>query len=97
MTKITLNSYVLIEFKYVTLKDAGISGAQAAKLSEKELYQIPVIQQELENGTKQVLEYGKKLEQRHENLRLAIFVVVALGFERVCFKKVKLATDPHGH
>ncbi|MBL0699320.1 MAG: AAA family ATPase [Desulfosarcina sp.] len=80
---------VLIEFKYVNLKDAGISGAQAEKLSEKELYQIPVIQQELENGTKQVVEYGKKLEQRHKNLRLATFVVVALGFERVCFKKVE--------
>ena len=81
--------------KEITLKDAGISGAQAEKLSEKELYQIPVIQQELKNGRKQVAEYGKKLEQRHKNLRLAVFVVVALGFERVCFKKIELATDSH--
>ncbi|MCD6185615.1 MAG: AAA family ATPase [Deltaproteobacteria bacterium] len=79
---------VLIEFKYVNLKDAGINGAQAQKLSEKELYEIPRIQQELANGTKQVIEYGEKLEQRHKNLRLVRFVVVALGFERVCFKKV---------
>lgn len=80
---------VLIEFKYVSLKDAGINGAQAEKLSEKELYQLPAMQQELENGTKQALEYGKKLEQRHKNSRLAIFVVVSLDFERVCFKPAK--------
>ena len=80
---------VLIEFKYIPLKDAGINGAQAEKLSEKELYQISRIQQELSNGTKQVLEYGQKLEQRHKKLRLVGFVVVALGFEIVCFKKVE--------
>ena len=80
---------VLIEFKYVSLKDAGINGAQAEKLSEKELSEIPKIQQELANGTKQVAEYGKKLEQRHKNLRLVKFAVAALGFERVCFTKVE--------
>ena len=77
---------VLIEFKFVTLKNAGITGTQAEKLSENALSEIPRIRQELENGTKQVIEYGKKLESRHKNLRLVKFVVVAPGCERVCFK-----------
>jgi len=32
------------------------------------------------------MEYGKKLEQKHGDLRLQKFVVAALGFEGVCFK-----------
>ncbi len=79
---------VLIEFKFVSLKDAGITGAQAEKLSENALAGIPQIRHELDNGTKQVIEYGKKLEAKYKNLRLLKFVVVALGFERVCFIKV---------
>ena len=79
---------VLIEFKFVKLKDAGISADQARKLSEDELMRIPEIANRIKDGAKQVQEYGKKLEQRYGNLRLQKFVVVALGFERVCFKKL---------
>jgi len=35
-----------------------------------------------------VQEYGKKLEQRYENLKLQKIIVAALGFKRVCFKKL---------
>ena len=80
---------VLIEFKFVKLKDAGMSAEQARKLSEDELRRIPEIVKQMEDGGKQVKEYGEKLEQRHGNLRLQKFVVVALGFERVCFSKLK--------
>ncbi|MCD6273903.1 MAG: AAA family ATPase, partial [Deltaproteobacteria bacterium] len=79
---------VLIEFKFVKLKSAGLSADQAKKLSEDKLYLIPEIVRQMEDGIKQVKEYGKKLEQRHGNLRLQKFVVVALGFERICFSKV---------
>ena len=79
---------VLIEFKFVNLKDAGMSADQARELSEDELHRIPEIVKQMEDGKKQVKEYGKKLEQRHGNLRLQKFVVVALGFERVCFRKI---------
>ncbi len=79
---------VLIEFKFVQLKSAGISADKAKKLSEDELYSLPEIIKQMEDGKKQVKEYGNKLEQRHGNLRLQKFVVVALGFERICFTKV---------
>ena len=80
---------VLIEFKFVKLKDAGISAKLARELSEDELRRIPEIVKQMEDGEKQVKEYGEKLEQRHGNLRLQKFVVVALGFERVCFSKLR--------
>ncbi|MCD4764634.1 MAG: ATP-binding protein [Desulfobacterales bacterium] len=80
---------VLIEFKFVKLKDVGMSAEQARELSEDELRRIPEIVKQMEDGEKQVKEYGEKLEQKHGNLRLQKFVVVALGFERVCFSKLK--------
>ena len=79
---------VLIEFKFVKLKDAKLSAEQARDLSEDEVCLIPEIVKQMEDGKKQVKDYGKKLEQRHGNLRLKKFVVVALGFERVCFSSV---------
>ena len=79
---------VLIEFKFVKLKDAKLSGEQARALSEDALRRIPEIVKQMEDGKKQVKEYGKTLEQRYGNLRLKKFVVVALGFERVCFSSV---------
>ncbi|WDN90082.1 hypothetical protein BuS5_03052 [Desulfosarcina sp. BuS5] len=79
---------VLIEFKFVKLKNAGLSAEQAKKLSKDELYQVPEIVTQMEDGKKQVKEYGEKLEQRHGNLRLQKFVVVALGFERICFHRL---------
>ena len=79
---------VLIEFKFITLKDAGITGEQAEQLSKDELYGMPNIKKALEEGTRQVALYAKKLDNRYGNLRLKKFVAAALGFERVCFKKV---------
>ncbi|EIM64643.1 AAA family ATPase [Desulfobacter postgatei] len=79
---------VLIEFKFVRLKHAGICAEKARDLSGDELAKLPEIVRQMENGEKQVCAYGHELEQRYGNLRLKKFVVVALGFERVCFKKL---------
>ena len=83
---------VLIEFKFVKLKDIGktkgISAEQVRALSEDELLRLPEIAGKMEEGKNQIKEYGIKLEQKYGNLRLQKFVVVALGFERVCFNKL---------
>ncbi|MEA3417389.1 MAG: AAA family ATPase, partial [Thermodesulfobacteriota bacterium] len=81
-------SDVLIEFKFVKLKDAGMSADQAVGLTDDELRLIPEIAKQIKDGEKQAQKYGKKLEQKYGNLRLQKFVVVALGFERVCFRKI---------
>ena len=54
---------VLIEFKFVTLKNAGMTAEKAKQLSEDELIQIPEIARQLADGENQVLAYGKKLEK----------------------------------
>lgn len=38
---------------------------------------------------KQICGYGATLEKKYGNLRLKKFIVVSLGFERVCFKVIK--------
>ena len=76
---------VLIEFKFVTLKDAGITGEEAKQLPENDLYGMPKIKKALEEGGRQVALYAKNLDEKYGNLRL---MVAALVFERVCFKKI---------
>ena len=79
---------VLIEFKFVTLKDAGLDGEKARKLSETELRELPRIQKALETGRKQLHAYGDRLTKKYGNLRLKRFVVASLGFERISFEAV---------
>ncbi|MBL4901531.1 MAG: AAA family ATPase [Desulfocapsa sp.] len=79
---------ILIEFKFVSLSAVGLSGVEAKKLFVADLYQLPDMVEQLENGVKQVKEYGHQLEQKYSNLRLKKFVVVALGFDRLCFEAV---------
>ena len=83
---------VLIEFKFVSLKTAGISGEKAQKMSAADLAAMPAIAEQMADGIKQVKEYGRRLERKYKNLRLKKFVVVALGFERLCFTAVESTT-----
>ena len=80
---------VLIEFKFVSLKTAGVSGEEAKKMSAADLAEMPVIAEQMADGIIQVKEYGLRLERKYKNLRLKKFVVVALGFERLCFEAVE--------
>ncbi len=81
-------SDILIEFKYVKLGDAGMTGEKAGKLTKKELQQIPLMRSEMNNAKKQVRQYGDILEQRYKDLRLRRYVVVSLGFERLLWEEV---------
>ncbi|MEA1923411.1 MAG: AAA family ATPase [Pseudomonadota bacterium] len=81
-------SDVLIEFKFITLKEVGMTGEQAKQLSVDELCKLPEIKKALAEGKSQTALYGNKLEAKYGNLRLKKFVVAALGFERVCFEKI---------
>ncbi|MEA2061133.1 MAG: AAA family ATPase, partial [Thermodesulfobacteriota bacterium] len=80
---------VLIEFKFVSLKEAALDAGAAEKLTADELIKLPSIANKMTQGSKQVKEYGRKLENKYGNLRLKKFVVVSLGFERICFQAVQ--------
>ena len=79
---------VLIEFKFISLKETGLSGKKAKQLPKESLHQLPQIKKAFAEGRQQVIHYAKALDNKYGNLRLKKFVVTALGFERVCFEQV---------
>lgn len=82
---------ILIEFKFVPLHKAGLTGEEAKKLSPDALRALPSMKQELLDAMEQVQKYGDILERKYGNLRLQRFAVVSLGFERLLFEKVEAA------
>ncbi len=79
---------ILIEFKYVKLKDAGLTGDQARKLAKKKLRNIPFMRSEMEKAKAQVRDYGDILEQKYNDLRLKRYAVVSLGFDRLWWEEI---------
>ncbi|QTA82023.1 AAA ATPase-like domain-containing protein [Desulfonema limicola] len=79
---------ILVEFKFVKLKDAKLSGEQAKKLTKNELQNLPLMQAQMEDAKIQVKDYGDVLDKRHGNLRLRKYAVVSLGFERIWWEEV---------
>ena len=74
---------ILIEFKYVSLKQVGLTGEKARKLNIEELRSIPAMQTKMKEAKNQARKYGDALERKYDNLRLKRYGNVSLGFERV--------------
>ncbi|WP_222424163.1 AAA family ATPase [Desulfamplus magnetovallimortis] len=79
---------ILIEFKYVSLSDAGVSGETARALSSDELAVLPPVRCAMADAEKQLRAYGMALNEKYSDLRLKSYGVVALGFERLCWCEV---------
>ncbi|MBF0413164.1 MAG: AAA family ATPase [Desulfamplus sp.] len=79
---------VLVEFKFVSLSTAGLTGEEAKALSVEELAIHPKISSAMDEAVKQVKDYAVILKGRYPELRLKSFAVVSLGFDRLCWKQV---------
>ncbi len=84
---------VLIEFKYIKLGDAGVTGEQARQLTREELTTIPVMITQMKNAREQAGRYGDELEKKYHDLRLRRYAVVALGFERIWWEEISGETQ----
>lgn len=82
MRKFTLLD-VLLEFKYVKLSEAGVTGEEARKMTPEEVREIPAMKTKMAEAREQARRYGAELEKKHGDLRLKRFAVVSLGFERI--------------
>nr|VFK33483.1 MAG: Predicted AAA-ATPase [Candidatus Kentron sp. MB] len=75
---------ILIEFKFVSLQEAGLDGETLKKMDHDALQALPAVrakQQEAESG---LTRYQEKLNNKFGDvLRLHRFSVVAVGFERL--------------
>jgi hypothetical protein len=76
-------SDVLLEFKFVSLKDAGLTGEEARALTKDGLGKLPEMRAKMKEANERIAVYGDLLEKKYKNLRLKRFSVVSLGFERL--------------
>ena len=73
----------LFEFKYLKLSEVGLSGEELKRLSMEELEALELVQEKLADAEQQLLDYQSNLED------LQLIAVVAVGFDRLIWKKVE--------
>jgi hypothetical protein len=74
---------LVLEFKYIGLKELAMTGAELKALSRQELSELPLVKLKLEEANTQATDYAKSLSERYQLTGIRAFSVVALGFERV--------------
>jgi hypothetical protein len=80
---------LLLEFKYLGLKELGLSGAQVRALSRADLAAVPAVAAKLDEAQAQALTYGATLGEQHGLTDLRAFAVVALGVERLVWRVIQ--------
>jgi hypothetical protein len=80
---------ILIEFKYISLTDAKLTGEKAKEMSIDELKAIPIVNEKFSEAKTKVKQYSEILNQKYGDLlRLRSFSVVSIGFDRVVWEAV---------
>ena len=79
---------LVLEFKYVSLKELGLSGVELKAKSREELMQLPLVANKLAEAETQAIRYGDTLTERFALPAITRFAVVALGLERLVFRRV---------
>jgi hypothetical protein len=79
---------LLLEFKYVSLKDLKLTGEQVREKSRDELAALPEVKKELQAAGEQAQRYGSALSERYGLTDLRLFAVVGVGLERVVWQTV---------
>ncbi len=85
---------LLLEFKFVKLSDAGLTGEKARAMKLAELAALPEVRRKLDEARAQAPAYRRELEERYKtDLRLRAYAVVALGFDRVVWEEIAEVTS----
>ena len=80
---------LLLEFKYVSLKQVKLSGEQARAKPMEELAALPAVKEELAAAADQARRYGAALTARYGLTDLRLYAVVGVGLERVVWQTVQ--------
>jgi hypothetical protein len=79
----------ILEFKFLKIGEAGLTGEKAKKLSIEELKELAPVKQKFAQAEKQLFDYQKRLVSKYgDELKLQLISIVAVGFERVVWKRV---------
>jgi hypothetical protein len=81
---------LLLEFKFLKPRDAGLTGEEARAMKSEDLAALPAVQGKLEEARQQAPAYRRELEERYKTeLRLRAHAIVALGFDRLVWKEIR--------
>ena len=87
MRRLAVLKDVVLEFKYLSLADVGLTAEGVRRQSRETLQQIPVVQTALQAALLQLHDYQRVLVEKYrEPQRLRCLAVVALGFERLVWE-----------
>ena len=80
---------ILLEFKYVSLQEANLTGAAARQLSAAAVAELPQIKAKLAEAQETLPGYRAKLLAHYgARLRLRTYAVVSLGFDRLVWAEL---------
>ncbi len=77
---------LVLEFKYVGLKEVGLSGQALKEISREALMQLPPVAAKLQEAEDLAVRYGDILKERYKLDRITRFAIVAIGLERVVYR-----------
>jgi len=81
---------VLVEFKFISLATLNMTGEAVADATEEALLKLPAIASAFDGAERQLSNYAIHLREKYgEIMKLCSFVVVAVGFNRLLWKKVE--------
>jgi len=79
---------LLLEFKYLGLKDLDLTGEQARERTREALATLPAVAAKLDEAEEQARRYGAALRERYGLTDLRAFAVAGIGMERVVWRAV---------
>ncbi|PKM36039.1 MAG: AAA family ATPase [Gammaproteobacteria bacterium HGW-Gammaproteobacteria-10] len=82
---------LVLEFKYVKLTETGLTAEQVRASTAEQLAGLSTVSDRLAEAETQAREYMHDLQQRYPEAQLHGFAVVAIGFERLLWRKVAAA------
>lgn len=83
---------IVLEFKYLSLADVGLTGEAIRGLSRDESCELPVVKTSMQAALGQLRQYRNVLVAKYqEPERLRCLAVVAIGFERVVWEELVVA------
>ena len=88
---------ILLEFKYVPLKEAELTGAAARALSAAAVAELPLVKARLAEALAILPQTRAGLLARYgERLRLRTLAVVSLGFDRLVWQALNAERSLEG-
>lgn len=79
---------LVLEFKYLSLKELGLSGEQIKAKTQAELEALPAVAARLDEAIDQAQRYCLALQQRYGLSTVHGFAVVGIGLKRLVYRRV---------